>query len=337
MSADHHSPDGGRTPPAAVLVSRALRLTVAAALLWWAVRRVDWQDLGTTVVGAEWRWLAAAVALVVIDRALMAWRWLLLLRASEGDRTPRLGGVLRVFFVSTFAGTFLPGSIGGDAVRAVSLSRLGVTTASAVGSVAVDRLLGIVSVALMGVGGLAVAGRLVDTRLVLVALGAAVLTTGLTVMLLFAPGALSGLVDLTLSRFATLHRLAHKFLAAVRRYGDHREVLAVVLAASVVVQILRTLQAWCLGLSLGLSVVGIWYFAWIPVIVLIVLLPISINGLGTGNAAFVWFFGLTGVSPADAFALSVLFLALGAVGNLPGGLLLAFDPPADADRRRRTH
>jgi hypothetical protein len=37
----------------------------------------------------------------------------------------------------------------------------------------------------------------------------------------------------------------------------------------------------------------------------------------------VWFFARAGVASADAFALSVLFVALGIVGNLPGGLLYA--------------
>jgi hypothetical protein len=40
-----------------------------------------------------------------------------------------------------------------------------------------------------------------------------------------------------------------------------------------------------------------------------------------GNSAFVWAFAQVGVDPAKAFALSVLFIALGVVGNLPGGIL----------------
>ena len=53
------------------------------------------------------------------------------------------------------------------------------------------------------------------------------------------------------------------------------------------------------------------------------LLPITVNGIGTSQAAFVWCFGATGVGRPEAFALSVLFVALGIVGNLPGGLLYA--------------
>ncbi|MGO8055901.1 lysylphosphatidylglycerol synthase domain-containing protein, partial [Rhizobium leguminosarum] len=74
---------------------------------------------------------------------------------GESDR-PRvgLGAILHVFFVSTFVGTFLPASVGGDAVRATALGRLGVPLADAVASVFMDRVLGVLGVLAMGVGGL---------------------------------------------------------------------------------------------------------------------------------------------------------------------------------------
>jgi glucose uptake protein GlcU len=48
---------------------------------------------------------------------------------------------------------------------------------------------------------------------------------------------------------------------------------------------------------------------------------VTFNGIGTSQAAFVWFFAQAGVGAATAFALSVLFVALGIVGNLPGGII----------------
>ena len=60
-----------------------------------------------------------------------------------------------------------------------------------------------------------------------------------------------------------------------------------------------------------------------PLILLVMLLPVTFNGIGTSQAAFVWFFGRAGVAAPVAFALSVLFVALGVVGNLPGGFLYA--------------
>ena len=98
------------------------------------------------------------------------------------------------------------------------------------------------------------------------------------------------------------------------------------LACSVAVQVLRILQAYYLGRGLGIEAPLATYFAFLPLILLVMLLPVTVNGLGTGQAAFVWFFAQVGVPAAPAFALSVLFVALGIVGNLPGGILYALGP-----------
>jgi hypothetical protein len=50
-------------------------------------------------------------------------------------------------------------------------------------------------------------------------------------------------------------------------------------------------------------------------------MPITVNGIGTTQAGFVWLFGRAGVNEPTAFALSVLFLGIAVVGNLPGALL----------------
>ena len=64
------------------------------------------------------------------------------------------------------------------------------------------------------------------------------------------------------------------------------------------------------------------------------LLPVTILGLGTSQAAFVWLFGAAGVPTAAAVALSILFVALGVVGNLPGGILYAVN--GDRPERQAT-
>jgi hypothetical protein len=115
---------------------------------------------------------------------------------------------------------------------------------------------------------------------------------------------------------------------AVRRYARHQGALAGVLTLSLVVQLLRIVQAYCLGRALDLPLPMVVYFGFIPVITLVMQLPITVAGLGTTQYAFDWMFGHVGVPPAVTFPLSMLFLALGTIGNLPGGLLYAFTSTA---------
>jgi uncharacterized protein (TIRG00374 family) len=291
--------------------------------VWLAIRDADLATIGASLGNMSGAWLAVALVLVLVDRTLNAWRWVRLLRAVEAQPPRPLRRLLYIFFVSTFVGTFLPGGIGGDAVRAISVSRLQVPGADAVASVVVDRMLGVISMLLMAMAGLWLAGGLVESRIIVLAGVLTIVASSAALLLLFDSLPLTRLVQVASGgRFPRLQQLAGRFLAGIRQYGHQRRVLAEVLLMSVLVQLLRTLQAWCLGLALGVGIGGLWYLAFVPLIVLVAQLPIAISGLGTANLAFVELFGRAGVDPSAAFAMSVLFLALGWAGNLPGGVLV---------------
>src|SRR4029078_7044005 len=98
---------------------------------------------------ADLRWLAAALGLVLVDRTLMAMRWIDLLVALAPGSRPPLGAVLRVFFVSSFVSNFVP-SVASDMYRAYALSKYDVHLAESTASVLMDRALGVLSVVLVG-------------------------------------------------------------------------------------------------------------------------------------------------------------------------------------------
>jgi uncharacterized protein (TIRG00374 family) len=313
---------------------RLVRLAVAIALTALILWKANPSSVAAVAMRADVRWILLAIALVVVDRTLMAYRWLVLLCPIDHSARPPFGAVMRVFFISTFLGTFLPASVGGDAVRAYGLAQLRVPAGPAVASVLMDRLLGVLSIAMVGVGGLVLApaqGDLVATWAVALALAVAVGACAAGAAIVFSEriAAIAHRIALGLP-FAVARGFAAELTQSTRAYARFHGELLNVLAGSVAVQVLRVLQAWCLGRALGIDAPVVTCFAFVPLILLVMLLPVSINGIGTSQAAFVWFFGRAGVPSADAFALSVLFLALGVVGNLPGGLLYAFGPKATA-------
>ena len=301
-------------------VSRIARIAVAAGLTGYILWRSDPSAVAEAAAGIDWRWVGGALLLVLVDRALMAYRWVALLCTIESHRRPPIVPLLRVFFISTFVGTFLPASIGGDIVRSYGLARLNVDPADAVASVLMDRLLGVASICLMAIAGLALARDLADNAAIVAGLFVAAAICAATLLLIFSPSVAALVVWLP---FGAAQRIGARIVDSIRKYSAYPPQLLTVLAGSVVVQALRIVQAFCLGRSLGIEAPLAAYFAFIPLILLIMLLPVTINGLGTSQAAFVWFFARAGVGSAAAFALSVLFVALGVVGNLPGAVLYA--------------
>lgn len=303
---------------------RLLRLLVAAGLTAFLLWKSQPREVLRAAAHADLRWIGLAMALVVADRALMAYRWLMLLGPVARESLPPFGAIMRIFFVSTFVGTFLPASVGGDAVRAFSLARHHVSGAAAVASVFMDRMLGVVSILLLGAVALPFAPDLAEDGMVILGLLLTALACVVTMLLVFSVRAATVAQHLAERMPVSLiQRAGRGIIDAIQRYASSHRELVNVLVGSVAVQILRVVQAYCLGVALGIPVPLATYFAFIPLILLVMLLPVTVNGLGTSQAAFLWFFARAGVPSADAFALSVLFVALGIVGNLPGGLLYA--------------
>ena len=271
--------------------------------------------------GADPGWIAAAVALVLFDRALMAWRWIDLLAALSPGSRPPFSVVLRIFFVSTFVGSFLPG-VAGDAYRAYSLSRHQVRVSESAASVLMDRILGVLSMVLLGAAALATAPEVPRDRwtgLWLAAAGSGCLIAGLLVFNNQAGRHFDRRVRALPA--GRVQRAAVSLTEAVRRYANHHREVARVLIASLLVQCLRVVQAFCLARAIGIVLPLASFFVYIPISVLLMQVPVTVSGLGTGQAAFVWLFGQSGVPADQATALSLLFIALAIVGNLPGALL----------------
>jgi uncharacterized protein (TIRG00374 family) len=301
-------------------LNRGLRAIVAFALTAYVVWRAAPGDVVRAAAAAAWPWIGAALVLVLVDRALMAFRWMVLLRALSIGTRPPFGSVLRIFFVSTFVGSFLP-SLAGDVYRAYSLSRLQVSGVESAASVIMDRALGVVSMVLVAAVALAFAFELSAVPGVLLTVSISAAGCAAAAAALYSER-IAALVQSVTARLGFgAGRSATRLVEAVRRYRRHHRDLTTVLITSIAVQVIRVLQAYCLGMSLSISA-PIWtYFVFVPLIVLVMQLPISISGLGTSQLMFDVLFGRVGVSSPQAVALSILFIALGIAGNLPGALL----------------
>ncbi|HEX5217187.1 MAG TPA: lysylphosphatidylglycerol synthase transmembrane domain-containing protein, partial [Vicinamibacterales bacterium] len=265
-------------------ISTILRIAVAAGLTLWLLNQANPADVFAALRGVRWTWILATVALVAADRALNAYRWMALLRPVA--HVPPVAAVMRVFFVSTFIGTFLPGPIGTDAMRTWGLAEYGVAKSQALASVLIDRLLGVVSILVAALAGLALAPRLLDDAWVRIAF-IATAAGSLGALLFVFSSTVDNLIRRVLARAPIgLQGRLGRFLDALQAYRGHQGLLNAVLLASVGVQALRVAQAWMLGRSLGLDVDVVAYVAFVPVILLLMLLPISPSGLGVAQWGF---------------------------------------------------
>lgn len=298
-------------------VSLFLRVGVSVALIAYMLSRLDLENMLRFLRRADVVLVMLTLVTVFVDRSFMVMRWIGLVEAL-GIRAPRLQ-VVKIFFLSTFFGGFLPSGIGGEAVRVMSFSRLTSRGVESVASVVMDRWLGLLSMLLMGLMSLTVFYRVYPHPALL----------GVVVVL--SVGAVAGLGFLLSRRMHTraVGLGADSWIArgaqAMGRYRDRLGTLGIVLLLSVGVQGLRILQAYLLSEAMELETPLLYFLCFIPPILVVTMLPISVGGWGTTNVAYVALFSQVGMDPDGAFVLSVLILALGVVGNLPGGLIYAWE------------
>jgi glycosyltransferase 2 family protein len=293
-----------------------VRLAITAAVLVLLAARIDLRATGAALARLDPLLAALVVLLVAADRTVMIWRWIILLRArgtaiSAGEATS-------IYLVSSFVGGYT--AIAGDAARAYSLTRQTAQGSTAVASVAVDRLLGLLSILVIALVGVAVAGsRVVDNAPLVFGTVGVVLVAG-TLATLFA----DRWIRVALPRDwhgrgagARVLRLAD----ALGAYRGHRGAIVAVSILSLGVQVLRILQAYFLGRAIGIDVPFSYYLLFMPAGLIALMMPISLAGFGAPQGLIVWLLRPRGVPDADALALSTLIVLSGILANLPGGAI----------------
>jgi len=302
------------------LTSTAARLLITAAILAYLLRSIDVGASVHAMLRVNPWWFAFTLALVAVDRVVMALRWLLLLRAAGVDISA--AAALRIFLTSSFVGSFLPAGVGADAARAYEVASRTSRGSQAVASVGIDRMLGLVAIAVLGIAGLAGWSRHVEPDLRLRLMAAAVLAGAATLAVFWV----DTLVRAVLPegwRGTRWGSRAMRLADAIGAYRRHPKVLVQVMVLSIAVQLVRVLQAYGLGRGLNLEIGLSYYLVFMPVAMLLLLLPVSISGFGLPQAAIVWLLRPMGVPDEGSLALSTLIIVIGIIGNLPGALLYA--------------
>jgi uncharacterized protein (TIRG00374 family) len=110
-----HAADGGKRPSPWYWI---LAGGLAAILLYYALRGVEWLRVWQTILGARWQYLAAGIALSVVNYFVRSMRWRVLLNARGHFR---VGTVFWATMAGYMGNSFLPARAG-EVVRSFIIS-----------------------------------------------------------------------------------------------------------------------------------------------------------------------------------------------------------------------
>lgn len=300
----------------------AARLTASVALvalvLWW----VDTPRLLATLSAAAPLWVAAMVLLHTGDRLLMAYKWRRLLVARGAALSA--ADAVRAYYVGSFAGVFLPMTVGADVVRVGAVRGAGPATGTVIASIALERALGALSQAIFCALSLTLIAALrLDIAVSVPALGLAI------VVLLFVLTAMLPL-SFRLARWSAARLehatgLAGKFGSLARDYADWRAYpreIWIFLALTLLEGLFPIATYAAAARAVGAPASLIEMTALVPLVYLVARLPVFFAGIGVEQSGFVAAAGaLTGMVPATAAAISFLVSPITLlVALLPGAV-----------------
>lgn len=275
------------------------------------------------------------VAAFLVSQVILAFRWWLFMRSSNIHIS--LWSAIKLTFLGLYFNNFLPGSIGGDLVRAWYVAKHTNRRMAAVISVFVDRLLALLGTILMAMTGVLLAGQeglfvasdkkkdylglITGHKSLILAIAAGGVV--LVCVLLAIPSIqirLKALYSKLLqhAQSAFVHLLEAGMLFVKKPLLGPGVLMLTFLLQGIVI-----LSMWFLGMEMGIPTQMETYFVFLPVMWVVGSVPISIAGIGIMEGGlfilFTQFGGATTEEQKAAVGALVFFQrAVWIIASLPG-------------------
>lgn len=294
----------------------------ALALL---VMRSNAQGLTEALRNTRVGYLPLAVAASFAVTWLMAYRWRAILAAKGLQlKTRRL---FVYYLIGIFFTSFVPGGgVSGDVARLIYVDREVRDKSLVLSTLVYERLIGVFTLLLIGLAATLMTRAyrhgdpLIYVSEAFLALGFVLV---ITLMTGYVSSRLARLIR-TIGRRLKIARLAEAAARTLESISELRRDGGLLFRTSVISVLIRVvwslgcyLVAWAMGLPIGLLTV----FAFISLVDLVRLMPISIGGLGVREWAIVVLFAGLGITREQALTFSILAFAPIYANAFVGGLL----------------
>ena len=290
------------------------RVVASGAMLALLLPRIHLASLFPSRQLSTLGWLAGGLAVYTLAVFLSTVRWAQVLHALEipSDLPPLISHTLAGMFVSNF----LPSTVGGDVLRVTRLSAANGERHTSVASVVVERLTGFLVLPFITLAALLGNPTLLDlgqaSRLSVTVALATLAALVMIVVLVSSPRVGERFAGRSWLGFVAA---VHLGLARLRR--DPGAAVGVLVSAFAY-QLAMVAGAWMAGHAMGIQVGWSAMMAFIPIVAIAQVLPISVSGLGLREGALVLLLVPLGVSSGQAVAFGLLLYGMNMVVSLLG-------------------
>lgn len=291
-----------------------------AILVFLLIREVRIKDIPQALKDIDIFWLVLSFSLHALGLLISAYRWQILIRA-QGDDVP-LTFLAKSYLVGNFFNLFLPTRFGGDVVRIWDGSRWSRSLLKSSAIVIVERFTGVII--LLTFAFVVSLSRLdVAKSLPIIWISLLVGFLGLLLAFLFFTPLVQRLLEKIPGK-GMLEKFKSKiqeFRRVVFVYKNKKRAFFLALFWAFLLQVNVILHYYLAGKAFHLEIPLLDYFIFIPIILLILTIPVTIGGLGLREVLFIQIFATYGIAGHVAFSFSMIVdfvftLIIGLIGGI---------------------
>ncbi len=302
-----------------------LQAFVGIGALALVVMKSDRRGLVEALRNTRVAYLPAAVGASFVVTWLMSYRWRAILAARGAHLKTRR---LFVFYlISSFVMSFIPGGgVSGDLARLIYVDREVRDKSLVLSTLVYERLIGVFTLLLIGLGATLMTRAYGQTDQ-MIYLSEAFLTLAFIAIATLITGYVSTRISRLIRavgrrlRIIRIAEAAARTLESISELRRDRALLFRTLVISVLIRIVWSLGcyqvAWAMGLPIGLLTM----FAFISLVDVVRLMPISVGGLGVREWAVIVLFAGLGISREQALTFSILAFIPVYLNAIVGGIL----------------
>ena len=300
-----------------------LKIAVSLGLIALLLYRISPGRLLEHLENIDPVWIAAAVTIFLASSLLGAMQWYFLL--SAGGVRMSFGRTISLYFTGLFFNNMLPTNVGGDAYKIYDVVRTGYDPHKVFAITLLDRVIGITGLCFLALVAslvLFLSGGSADLGLyALIFAGFIIPVFALTLSRRISTPVRKMLSRISLWGIGERLELVFSHLGSFRSFPT---LLGRVIALTLTIQILRVSTHLAVAMALGIRPDAggmLHFFVFIPLLGLIMMLPISINGLGLREGAGILLFTRIGFLEEEAFLMEFLTYVVMVGVSLIGGAL----------------
>lgn len=271
------------------------RIAVTCLLVFYLFKKIEITQVLSLLSQLNLLFFFLASFLYIVSVYISTLRWKIFLPELTVSR------LFSLYLIGSFFNTVLPGIIGGDVIKILILKKK-TGLYNAIASVFMERYIGFSALLMIGFVFFCLFYTKLPQSWII-----------WSVPLIFFSFIAISLLVYFLKNFSFLKNFHAYFISFSKNQ------IAIAFLYSLIVQLIVILSVYIICLSLNIAVSFFELSIYLPVIVLITTLPVSVSGIGVREWCFILFFG-SSVGQANAVAVSFLWFISVVLASLSGGI-----------------